>query len=257
MKLDRGLWGRSLRSGMFGVSIILVVLLEFTVICYGNSHGREYSVFEILFVENYRELLRNEGISFYQLWNRTVGPYVAMFMPVIVIFPFINVFWTDRNSGYSLFIINRIGKKKYYLMQMTEAWVSSGLTVLFGTWIFHVLLYVLFPGPEEAISLGQDILFQIKNSVAVFLYGMVMGTPALFFSSILKNRYVVCCVPFMCVYLYDLAVGNSPVLSSSSLLYIWDGVNTVEILVGHIAAGILFSVLFYTIMMGRGKHGEY
>lgn len=244
---------RTLKSRLFIVCVIIMAVLNFTSICYVNEYGRQYSVIEILFMENYKEVALVNGVSWDSLWRQPIGTYVAMFAPVVSIFPFLNRFWNEKMCGYILFVESRVGRKKYLLFQIVDAWISSGLVVMLGTIVFNVSLVFLFYRSDSMMESYGLIASCVEKSVLLFLYGAVIGTPSLFLSACLKNRYVISCIPFALIYLYDLVVGRweGKGFSSLSLTYAFQLPNTCAVIGGHIVIGIVMSLGFFVIMKRR------
>ncbi len=244
------MWNR-----IFVICVVLVVILNFTAIIYTNDYGRQYSVLELLFMDGYREILWENGISFVSAW-RQISPYSTMFFPVLAIFPYINYNWTERNSGNVVFVVNRIGYKKYLRQCIVKAMLSSGIVVMLGYLLFALLAVVLFPGVQEEIGVSILIVTLLKKMLSMFAYGMVIATPTLFFSSFLKNRYVICCIPFICIYCYDLIAKRCNGWQSITITYIEDVPGPIPVLAVYVVVAGFFVCAFYWIMRRRGKFGE-
>lgn len=69
---------------------------------------------------------------------------MAMFMPILVIFPFLNVFWNEKMTNNYLFRQARIGVRKYIVGSMAEAVLSSGLLAVLGRFLYEGILFVIF-----------------------------------------------------------------------------------------------------------------
>lgn len=244
---------RTIKSRLFIICVLFMAVLNFTSICYVNEYGRQYSVIETVFMENYKEVVLMNGVSWDSLWRQPLGTYVAMFAPVVSIFPFLNRFWNEKMSGYILFVESRVGRKKYLIMQIVDAWISSGLVVMLGTLVFDVSLVLLFYGSGGAVERYGLIVSCVEKSALLFLYGAVIGTPSLLLSACLKNRYVISCIPFALIYLYDLVVGRweGNGFSSLSLTYAFQLPNACAVIIGHMGIGIVLSLGFFVIMNRR------
>ena len=140
-----------------------------------------------------------------------------MFIPIIVAFPFMVTFCTERNSGLMRFTITRSGKWRYYLSKFLSAIISGGLSVMLGVLLFGLFTALLFPGltsydvPAEQMEwllpdgYGAMILKMLGTS---FLYGTLSTLPALFLSSFCRNPYIITCLPFMLTYVRDTGVNK-------------------------------------------------
>lgn len=244
---------RTVKSWLFVVCVVFMAVMNFTSVCYVNEYGRQYSVIEILFMENYKEVALMNGVSWDSLWRQPLGTYVAMFAPVVSIFPFLNRFWNEKMCGYILFVESRVGRKKYLIFQIVDAWISSGLVVMLGTLVFDVSLVFFFYGSDSVLQSYGLIVSCVEKGALLFLYGAVIGTPSLLLSACLKNRYVISCIPFALIYLYDLVVGRweGKGFSSLSLTYAFQLPNTCAVIGGHILIGIVMSLGFFVIMKRR------
>lgn len=104
-----------MRTPLFWGCVIVCTILRFTTICYVNEVGKEYTIFELLIHKQELWDAVSAEISLADILESPLGTYGVMFMPVVVLFPFLNYFWAERTTGFSRFVVARIGKVRYAL----------------------------------------------------------------------------------------------------------------------------------------------
>ena len=140
-----------------------------------------------------------------------------MFIPIIVAFPFMGTFCAKRNNGLMRFTITRSGKGRYYLSKFFTAFLSGGFAVMLGMAMFGVIVVFAFPSlgsydlPADQLEwiIPDGIAAEaVKNLLAAFIYGAFSTLPAFFLSSFCKNPYIITCLPFMLIYVWDTALNK-------------------------------------------------
>ncbi len=247
---------RRLSKRLFFMCVVVVAFIGSTTICFGDDYGREYSVLELILMERRQEFAAKNGITFMRILQMPLGMCARMFLPFVAVFPFLNMFWAERTKSYASFMMSRIGRKKYLIMYIFDCLASSGLVVFFGYALYYAAVFFLFSSLDgDAVGFGVIFKELARQLLPLFLYGAFVGTPALFLSSFLENRYVTCCIPFVLIYLYDkMTMGTYWETASLASLY-WIE-NPAASLAVHASEGVGFALLFYIIMDERGKRGE-
>lgn len=123
---------RILKNKVFWCCVLCVTALSFTAVCYANESGKEYSFWDLFFEGQMRQIFLENDITFESLITNPISIFMAMFMPILVIFPFLNVFWNEKMTNNYLFRQARIGVRKYIVGSMAEAVLSSGLLAGLG-----------------------------------------------------------------------------------------------------------------------------
>jgi hypothetical protein len=112
-------------------------------------------------------------------------------------------------------VIERTGKMRYYVTKFISALLGGGLAILLGYIIFGIMIALIFPhlsnytipeGMEYMYTTNGVISAILKCLLGVFFYGMASVCPAFLIASFAKNRYIVTCIPFMIVYLYNTSL---------------------------------------------------
>lgn len=267
----------------FFLSVLITFLLQFTTQVYVDGFtGKTYSVLEVMLNLDKTILENDYNLSSYFIMKSGLAGYFVMFIPILAAFPFIPNFCAERNSGLIRFTIQRAGKFRYYITKFFSAVLGGGLAVLFGYILFISIIYCSFPSiqsyglsvEEINMVLGEEPVIQIiLIFLGVFLYGAVSSVPAFCMASFARNRYIITCVPFMIVYLYNsgltkliydgmeennqqiIDIGNILKPEQITTLYYRDTISRYALLLQSGFVLIAF-LLFVCIMNKRKDFGE-
>ena len=206
-----------INAGFIGATL-MTCLLAFTGSAYHDeSNDKSYSILEAFFSFDRRFIESKEDFSSFRLFGNGLGGYITMFIPIIVAFPFMVSFCAERNNGLMRFTITRTGKLRYYLSKFSASFLGGGLAVMLGMAIFGIILRFSFP-PISSYNIDPEMLkwtlphgeFQavVRVLLSAFLYGAFSTLPAFFLSSFCKNPYIITCLPFMLVYVWQTAINK-------------------------------------------------
>ena len=138
-------------------AVMLTFLLCFTAPAYSDtSTGKTYSIFETLFSMDRKFIESHYDFAANTLARMGMNGYVTLFLPIIVAFPFMVAFCTERNNGNIRFVIARTGKMRYYLSKFVSCFLSGGLAVLIGLLMFMAAMHLLFP-PMSSYNMDAEI----------------------------------------------------------------------------------------------------
>ena len=183
---------KSIFSYGFILCIIVTFLLCFTSVIYTNTEGQEFSAFEVLADrDNFKFVEFNSGEIIYN----SISAYLTMFLPILSALPFVSFFCAERVSGYLRFNIIRCGKFSYYTSKFFTAIISGGLAIMLSYSAYAVVICIIFP---NNISFAN----MVKFLAGLSLYGMISVIPAFLLSSFIKNKYLICCFPFIFMHFY-------------------------------------------------------
>lgn len=247
----------------FIICIVITCLLCFTSSVYTDSlTGKEYSVFEVI-ANKSRSLFSLFTSS--QLLHASVSPYLTLFIPVLSSLPFVTGFCAERLGGNMRFVITRSGKYKYCISKYISAVLSGGTAVMIGFILYSAVVCLVFSNENlSAVEL-------IKMYVGMCLYGMVSVLPAFFLSAFIRNKYMICCFPFIFMHFYYTTVSKLQDIFNAH--YRWDivmrmyflypsnikevlfNVNA-EIIIYHAVLAIATFVGFTVIMNRRLDYGQ-
>ncbi|MBR1764571.1 MAG: hypothetical protein IJ746_04175 [Ruminococcus sp.] len=203
--------------GFLGAALMTCVLC-FTASAYHDlSNDKSYSIFEAFFSFDRKFIESNDSFASYRLFGNGMTGYISMFLPIIVAFPFMVSFCAERNNGLMRFTISRAGKLRYYLSKFSASFLGGGLAVLLGMALFGAIVRITFP-TLESYKLDPEMLqWTVPDGEAVgvvkilsssFIYGAFSTLPAFFLSSFCKNPYIITCLPFMLIYVWNTAINK-------------------------------------------------
>ncbi len=200
----------------FIMSTIITIGLCFTSsINIDYSTGNKITILELLLKYNKEWIIENVHLSAYDIYYNSTNSYIKMFIPIIAAFPFVPAFCSERNCGNIRFVVARTGRFRYYLSKFVTCMIGGGFAVSFGYALFGIIFIPIYP---SVFNFPDNILVCITNTeickniiynvFGMFLYGAVSTIPALLFTSIIKNRYLILCTPFMLIYLYQSIINR-------------------------------------------------
>jgi len=247
----RNLWHylkNILCTPLFWGCVVICTILRFTTICYVNEAGKEYTIFELLFHKQELWDTVSAEIPLSDILESLLGTYALMFMPVVVIFPFLNYFWAERMTGYSRFVVARIGKVRYAVIRAVSGVLSAGFTAALGCILADVILISLLPA--EGLAIGKIWIFKIA---CFMIYGMLVSTPGLAAAAVFYNKYVVACIPFLAFYLLDLTLEKQGLVrwQTSYFTYFYRQPEPGFNVVFYVVMALVLMAVFGTILTKR------
>ncbi len=177
----------------FIISAIICFLLCFTSVIYTNAvTGKEYIALEIVLNKS---IIANSSIGGKEILSWSVSPYITIFIPIVSSFPFVTAFCSERISGNMRFVISRVGKITYYISKFSSAVISGYLSVMIGYIMYSVVIILSFGYTGTLNEL-------VKIFIGMGIYGAVSVLPSFILSSFIKNKYMICCFPFILMHFY-------------------------------------------------------
>lgn len=273
--------------GFYICMAFTVVLCFCTGIYRDPMNNNEYSVIKSLMEFDREFMLRDSAFCSYRVAERGSGSWLSMFIPIISAFAFIPLVCDESESRFIRFSIFRSSKFSFRTSKFLTACISGGLAVMLGYIIFTASVYVLFPNISEYSPDVQDMLREELSysypeaskhghmfllgmkSVEMFLYGAVSAIPSVMLTCLMRNKYLVMCIPFFLKYTVtqtsvrlsarafsdwenpDIRLSNfASVISPDAVLNVFTSHLMRQILIynGVLA---LIAFLFYTIVYGR------
>ena len=196
----------------------LTFLLCFTAPAYTDSTNQKmYSIFEALFSMDRKFVESHSEFAANTLARSGMNGYITLFLPIIVAFPFMVAFCTERNNGNIRFVIARTGKMRYYLSKFVSCFLCGGFAVLIGISLFMCAMHLLFP-PMSSYNMDieiyggmaqqSELVLNSRYLFSNFLNGAIATMPAFFLSSFCKNPYIITCIPFMFTYVWETVMSK-------------------------------------------------
>ena len=222
------------------VCIAAVFLLCFASTIYTDGFtGKEYTVLEVIAD---RSKFPQMGLFPLDIVRSSVNPYLTLFLPVLSSIPFVTLFCAERLSGNIRFIITRTGKLTYAISKFFSAVISGALTVTIGFIMYSLVIFAVF-GRDGNLS---DLIMMYAGTA---IYGAVSVLPAFLLSSFIRNKYMICCFPFIFMHFYytvlaklqDRYIDNWNVIMKINMLYTS---NIKDIFFTHDKS----TVMFYTVL---------
>lgn len=208
----------------FAGAFMLTFLLCFTAPAYVDYNtGKTYSIFEALFSMDRKFVEAHSEFAASSLARLGMSGYLTLFLPIIVAFPFMVSFCTERNNGNIRFVIARTGKMRYYFSKFVSCFLCGGVAVLIGITLFMGAMHILFPPLSsyniDAETFGgmaqqSEFVLNFRYLFSNFLNGAIATMPAFFLSSFCKNPYIITCIPFVFTYVWETVISK---LTSSAL----------------------------------------
>lgn len=207
----------------FWVCTAFTVILCFSANIYTDTmKNDQYSAFSALLTFD-REFMRSDS-SFcsFNVIQWAVGGWLSLFIPIVAAFPFIPLICDEYEAKSVRFEIFRSNKLVYHISRFVSGCLCGGLAVMIGFALFSLIAYLLFPSlndyslneREFFLSMMSDSFPELKDGIvlpllrlfgSMFLYGTLWAVPAITLTSLIRNKYLVLCIPFFLKY----AVGQT------------------------------------------------
>ena len=207
----------------FWVCAGFTVILCFSANIYTDVIKNDrYSVFSALRTFDREFMLTDTSFCSFNVIQRSVSGWLSLFIPIIAAFTFIPLVCDEYEAKSVRFEIFRAGKRSFHLSRFLTALVCGGLAVTLGFAVFSALAFLMFPNINDYNHIQREMLLEslsytfpeIRNGLAlpilktlgvVFLYGGVSAVPAIALTAVIRNKYLVLCIPFFLKY----AVGQT------------------------------------------------
>lgn len=205
-----------LKKSILNIRMLLSVLVSFAILLSSMFINGQVP----MFITN----------SFTQGWDLLTLYTVPFAYSSFVIFaglfpglPYAYSYLEEQNSGYLKFIQVRMSRKKYAVQKIYFAGLSGGLSMLLtGILIFIVLDVMSFdttvaqhpPIFEELVwapwmYIWGGRLVLLLKAILLFLFGVLWSELALFFSLIVRNKYVAFVLPFIVYEMLWILMGGT------------------------------------------------
>lgn len=192
-------------SSGFYLCIAMTLVLLFTAEVYFdfNTQNR-YSVIRVLTDFSSEEIAKH--YEFYDLiiMNKARGGWLTLFVPIIASFCFVPQMCAESDGNAVRFQIFRTSKNKYYISRFFSGVISGGLALAIGYAVFCAAVCFLFPSASQLNANEMEMYagsFRFSEALlSMFFYGIFWSVPAMFCTSVLKNKYLIMCIPFFIKY---------------------------------------------------------
>lgn len=262
----------------FWLCVGMTVLLLFAAeVYYDYGTQSRYSVFRALTDFSREELANHIELCSANVVQNARSGWFTLFAPIIAAFCFVPIICAEREEKAARFQIFRTTKLKYSISQFFSGVVSGGIAISLGYIIFAIFVIILFPNMKIISEFPEDLMQDISQillplTLKVFVFGAFWSVPAMFLTSVLRNKYLILCIPFFLKYgLNQLhqKISESVFLSSEinqnsinivnainpeGILWVYDETMLTTALVFGISTILLFTA-FVVIEQKRGDCG--
>jgi hypothetical protein len=209
----------------FFVVIFAVMLIYMTGVVYIEPvTEKSYNLLNISNMENYREVLAGSWVSTEMMIIRGPNSYIWMFAPILASVPFVALLCGAKKNNNIRFEIMRVGKRSYIVGKLLAAMITGGTAFLIGYIGYAIACYfILIPIGERGLfdismnsnlnrlyEIGGVSLIIVLRFACIFIYGMTATVLPFAISSLIRNKYLVICVPFMLSYFIEVFL-NKPI----------------------------------------------
>lgn len=203
----------------FYICIIFTTVLSFSAEIYIDSvNGNKYSVFNALMSFDRDYMLRNTVFCSTEVMLKGSASWLSLFIPIVASFSFVPLMCDEYEAKAIRFEVFRSSKACYHLSRFITACFSGGLAIMLGYGLFMGIAYLLFPDISEYESGMQEIyremlmyqfselsessftLIVVKKLTLMFMYGAVSCAPVMMLTIMVRNKYLVMCIPFFIKY---------------------------------------------------------
>lgn len=269
---------KNITSGGFWLCAGMTVLLLFSAEIYTDYDTmNRYSVFRAL-----TDFSREELAAHFEMYNTAViqnarGGWFTLFAPIIAAFCFVPLICAEHEENAMRFQIFRISKIKYSVTEFLSGTISGGLAMALGYALFGGAAMILFPGAPDLGGYDPEMFGNAafnfpKLLLEMWLYGAFWSAPAMFCTSVTRNKYIVMCIPFFIKYglaqTYQKLILNAisfegidekmlklaNIINPDGILWVSDYTRLNAILVFGISAAVFFAA-YVIINQKRGDCG--
>ncbi len=203
----------------FYICVLFTAILCFSANIYEDfGNGNKYSAIASLLNFDREFMLSDTSFCSFEVMRKGAGSWLSMFIPIISAFAFVPLVCDEYEAKSVRFEIFRSSKLCYHTSRFVTACLCGGLAVMLGFGLFTLTEYALFPNIneyeeslktmyEEGLSYQYPSILQSGYAIIVleklgdmFLYGVVCVAPVIMMTSIIRNKYLVMCIPFFLKY---------------------------------------------------------
>lgn len=203
----------------FYICIIFTTVLSFSAEIYIDSvNGNKYSVFRALMDFDRDYMLTDTAFCSFEVMQKGSGSWLSLFIPIVASFSFVPLMCDEYEAKAIRFEVFRSSKACYHSSRFITACLSGGLAIMLGYGLFMWITYLLFPHINEYESGMQELyremlmyrfpdltesgftIIVVQKLASMFTYGAVCCAPVIMLTIIIRNKYLVMCIPFFIKY---------------------------------------------------------
>ncbi|MCD7922776.1 MAG: hypothetical protein LUG27_10180 [Clostridiales bacterium] len=180
---------------------------------YYDYTGKSITIFALM-LQTEKEAAAEIGKSDLVMWMQVLSGWLPLLLPLLLSFGYLVTLSSERQSGETGFQLIRMGNFRYSISKLTGGALAGGIGFTAGYGIFGLVMMSVFPGfsafpqDEQTIWLqlyggGAGItIFVVKRLLGIFLYGMFACVFGLGAAILIRDKYMLLCLPFLLNYIY-------------------------------------------------------
>lgn len=201
----------------FYLCIAFTAILCFSAEIYqdGTTNDR-YSVIRSLLIFDRNFMLSDTQFCSFEVMRKGSWGWMQLFIPIISAFAFVPLKCDEHEAKVVRYEVFRSSRLKFHLSEIIAGCVSGGIAVTAGYGIYATVVYQLFPDigdyqADQAEMYRESVSSYIDFSTGyfgatmiklggVFLYGVTISAVVIMLSGLIRNKYLVLCIPFFIKY---------------------------------------------------------
>lgn len=190
----------------FWLCVGMTVLLLFAAEVYTDYDTKNrYSVFRAITSLSREELCAHQELCNVMVIQNARGGWFTLFAPIITAFCFVPTMCAEREENAVRFQVFRTSKLKHSVTEFFSGVIAGGFAVMLGYAVFSGAAVVLCPSAFQMTGFDAEFIKEMTVSfpklvLGVWLFGMFQSVPAMFLTSVLRNKYLIMCIPFFAKY---------------------------------------------------------
>lgn len=191
--------------GFYSCIFAAAILFFAAQVYIDHATDNRYSVIQAVMEFDKEYCLQHYELCSIMVMQAARGGWLTLFVPIITAFCFVPSICSQRDANAVRFQIFRSTKLKFSLSQFFSGIISAGFATAAGYAIFCGVTVFLFPSLSEygefeaQMIMGSGFSFP-SALLGIWLYGAFWSIPAMFCTSILRNKYLIICIPFFVKY---------------------------------------------------------
>lgn len=201
----------------FYLCVAFTVILCFSAEIYQDETTYDkYSVIRALISFDRNFMLTDTQFSSLEVMRKGSWGWIQLFIPIVSAFAFVPLLCDEHEAKVVRYEVFRSSRLEFHLSEMIAGCVSGGIAVSAGYGIYSALVFQLFPDIGEYSSELKEMYRESMSSymnfstgyldatlikmLGVFLYGLTISAVVIMLTSLIRNKYLVLCIPFFIKY---------------------------------------------------------
>ena len=195
-----------LTSPGFYLCILGTAVLLFSAQVYTDPvTENRYSVIQAAMEFDGGYCLQHYDLCDFMIMKNAKYGWFTLFVPIITAFCFVPTMCTEQDSNAIRYQLFRSSRLKFELSRCLSGIISGGTAVAVGYAVFCGTVSLLFPASSEYGGFEGQILADMIFSfpcelLGIWLYGVFWSMPAMLLTSMMRNKYLIICIPFFVKY---------------------------------------------------------